>query len=52
MMTTEQAQQIAMVISQNEGRDHRELTDSQISMYLVDSGLEESAENIQQIRNS
>jgi hypothetical protein len=52
-MTDSQAFEIAMAILQNEIVDSlAEMSDSQIGMYLVDRGIDETGENITRLRNA
>lgn len=51
-ITNDQAFQVAMAIHDNEGRTAAELTDTQVGMYLVDRGIEESASNIAKVKKA
>lgn len=52
MITEDQAFQVSMSIFQNEGRAARELSDAEIFGYLVDRGIEETAENAKAVREA
>lgn len=41
-----------MAIHENENRTAAELTDSQVGMYLVDRGIEDSAVNIAKVKKA
>jgi len=51
-MTQQVAFEIAMAISQNEGKSISEITDAQIGYYLVDRNIEDTAANIAAIRKA